>query len=207
MSDETKKLDDTDAHEAQSPETLTPQSSGREDHEIEKLRQQLQLKEEEAKNYYDRFLRQVAELDNFKKRTLREKEEAIRYANEHIIKDLLPLLDNLERAVTHAKGGGNGKPLAAGVEMILKEFFNVLGKHGVVQISAAGDLFDPGKHEAMAQIETDAHAPNTVVEEHHKGYLLHDRLLRPALVTVAKSPDTKEKKNGGGPVENGPVDD
>lgn len=211
MSDEIKKIDAADGEQSDrddNPDSLNNrQASERKAGEIEDLRRQLQAKEEESKNHYDRFLRQVAELENFKKRTTREKDEAIRFATEYLIKDLLPILDNLERAVAHAQGGGNGQPLVDGVAMVLKGFFDVLGKHGVVQISAAGQPFDPTKHEAMAQVETDAHAPNTVVEEHHKGYLFHDKLLRPALVSVAKSPNTKEKKNNGGEVENGPSDD
>jgi molecular chaperone GrpE len=175
--------------------------------ELIRLQQQLELKEQEAKSNYDRYLRQAAELENFKKRTLRERDEAIRFANEYVIKDLLPVIDNLERAIVHVKGGDGGKPLVEGVEMVLKGFFDVLSRHGVVQVSAVGQPFDPVKHEAMAQMESDKHLPNTVMEEHHKGYLLHDRLLRPALVSIAKAPDTKEKKNGGDEVEKGSDDD
>jgi len=175
--------------------------------ELLRLGQQLELKEQEAKSNYDRYLRQVAELENFKKRTVRERDEAIRFANEYVIKDLLPVIDNLERAIIHAKGGEGGKPLVEGVEMVLKGFLDVLTRHGVVQVNAVGQSFDPVKHEAMAQVESDKHLPNTVMEEHHKGYLLHDRLLRPALVSIAKASDTKEKKNGGDEVEKGSVDD
>ena len=175
--------------------------------ELLQLRQQLELKEQEAKSNYDRFLRQSAELENFKKRTSRERDEAIRFANEYLIKDLLPVLDNLERAIAHAKGGDGGQPLVDGVEMVLKGFLDVLTRHGVAQVTAVGQPFDPVEHEAMAQLESDQHQPNTVVEEHHKGYLLHDRLLRPALVSIAKAPETLEKKNGGDEVENGPSDD
>jgi molecular chaperone GrpE len=174
--------------------------------ELIRLQQQLELKEQEAKSNYDRLLRQAAELENFKKRTAREHDEAIRFANEYLIKDLLPVLDNLERAVAHAKGGGSGKPIAEGVEMVLKGFLDVLARNGVIQVSAVGQPFDPVKHEAMTQMESDQHPPNTVVEEHHKGYLLHDRLLRPALVSIAKARETQEKINGGGEVENGPSD-
>ena len=117
------------------------------------------------------------------------------------------MLDNLERAIAHAKGEDSGKPLVEGVAMVINGFFNVLTRHGVAQVNAMGQLFDPVKHEAMAQLESDQHPPNTVVEEHHKGYLLHDRLLRPALVSIAKAPETQEKKNGRDEVENGPSDD
>jgi molecular chaperone GrpE len=175
--------------------------------ELVKLRQYLKAKEVEAKENYDRYLRQVAELENFKKRINREREEAIRFANEALVKDLLPVVDNLERAVAHSKDGGTGKPLVEGVEMVLRGLFDVLAKHGVVQVSAVGQPFDPKKHEAMAQIEVETHEPNTIVEEFHKGYVLRDRLLRPALVSVAKPPKSQEKKNDGHKVENNGSDD
>jgi molecular chaperone GrpE len=175
--------------------------------ELEKLRQQLALKEREAKENYDRFLRQTAELENFKKRTAREKADAIRYANESLIRDLLQVVDNLERAVEHAQGGGNGKPLIEGVEMVLKGFLDLLGRHGVTPILARGESFDPQKHEAIAQVETDQVESNTVVEEHHKGYYLLDRLLRPSLVSVAKRPEKKGALGANGEVENDNDDD
>jgi len=206
MSEETKKI-----HEASNAdsniEERTPEDSASQDSEVKKLRQELDAKCEEVKVNYDRFVRQVAELENFKKRATREKDEAVRFANESLVRDLLPVIDNLERAVAHAQGGGNGKPLVDGVEMVLKGILDVLAKHGVAQISAVGQPFDPEKHEAMAQVESENHAPNTVIEEHHKGYLLKDRLLRPALVTVAMLLKTREKKNGETKVENGPADD
>jgi len=175
--------------------------------ELEELREKLDAKEKEVKEHYERYLRQVAELDNFKKRINREKEDAIRYANDNLIKDILPVIDNLERAIAHAQGGGNGKPLVEGVEMVLRGLLDVFGKHGVVQVPAVGEVFDPGKHEAMAQVESSQYEPNTVVDEHHRGYLLRDRLLRPALVTVAKAPQVKDEKNGENEVEKAPDDD
>ena len=206
MSEETKKI-----HEASNAdsniEERTADDSASQDSEVKKLRQELDAKCEEVKVNYDRFVRQVAELENFKKRATREKDEAVRFANESLVRDLLPVIDNLERAVAHAQGGGNGKPLVEGVEMVLKGLLDVLAKHGVAQILAVGQPFDPEKHEAMAQVESENHAPNTVIEEHHKGYLLKDRLLRPALVTVAMLLKTREKKNGETKVENGPADD
>ena len=205
MSEETKKVaDETDESATQILQEENPDPSGS---AITDLRKQLEVKELEAKNSYERYLRQAAELDNFKKRTAREREEAIRFANEALIKDLLPVVDNLERAVAHASGGGNGKPLVEGVEMVLKGLLDVLMKHGVVQITALGQLFDPSKHEAMAQVESDTHEPNSVVDELHKGYMLRDRLLRPALVSVAKAIKSQEKKNDESEVENEPGDD
>jgi molecular chaperone GrpE len=161
---------------------------------LEKLRRQLEAKELEAKENYERLLRQAAEMENLKKRTAREKADAIRYGNESLVKDLLPALDNLERALDYAKGGGDGKPLLEGIEMVLKSLVETLGKHGVTQISAVGERFDPGRHEAIAQIESQEHAPNSVVQEHQKGYYLLDRLLRPAQVIVAKPPENGQEK-------------
>lgn len=157
----------------------------------EDLRRQLEAKEQEAKESRERLLRQAADLENYKKRATREKADAIRYANESLVKDLLPVLDNLERALGYAQGGGNGKPLLEGIEMVLKNFIEILGRHGVSQVSAAGERFDPSKHEAVAQVESGAHDPNTVIDEYRKGYYLLDRLLRPAQVTVAKLPERK----------------
>ena len=213
MTDKKKKSEDEVTAE-QSQEGVSSESASGSDTiasaseaELVQLRQELDKKEHEARQNYDRFVRQLAEFENFKKRTAREKEESIRFANEALIKDLLPVIDNLERAVEHAKGGGNGKPLVEGVEMVLKGFIDILIKHGVKQITAVGAPFDPEKHEAMAQVETHGHEPNTVIEEHHKGYLLMDRLLRPSLVSVAKEPESKEKKNENKEVEKGPPDD
>jgi molecular chaperone GrpE len=206
MSEETKN----DADEGKVDESTEGTSSDNAeimDSELDNLRQELAAKELEAKNNYDRFLRQVAELENFKKRTARERDDISRFANETLIKDLLPVVDNLERAIAHASGGGNGKPIVEGVEMVLKGLLDVLTKHGVTQIASVGQPFDPTKHEAMSQVESDTHEPNSVVEEVHKGYILRDRLLRPALVSVAKAPKSQEKKNGEGKVENDPSDD
>jgi len=175
--------------------------------ELANLRQQLAAKEQEAKENYDRYVRQIAEAENFKKRNARERDDAIRYANEMLLKDLLPIIDNLERAIAHAASGENGKPLVEGVEMVLKGFLDVLSKFGVSQIIAVGQPFDPSKHEAIAQVVSDSHDPNVVIEELHRGYMFRDRLLRAALVSVAKAPETKEKKNDIGQVENNPSDD
>jgi molecular chaperone GrpE len=208
MSDETKNAaaessesakNQKDAIEASTPPV---ESSS----EVVFLREQLRAKEEEAKNNYERLIRQTAEIENFKKRAIRDKEDTIRFANEALVKELLPIVDNLERAIAHAKGGGNGESLVEGVEMILKGLFDALAKHGVSQISAVGQPFNPQLHEAMAQVESDSGEPNTVLEEHQKGYLLRERLLRPALVTVV-SPRSNEKKNSNEQVENSPTDD
>jgi molecular chaperone GrpE len=198
----------TAANDNTEPSLGTSQPTGSDQAaELVELREKLEATEKSANENYDRYLRKVAELDNFKRRASREKEEAIRFANETLVRDILPVVDNLERAIAHSKGGSNGEPLMEGVEMVLRGLFDVLAKYGVIQVSALGEPFDPGKHEAMAQVESGTHPPNTVVEEYHKGYLLRDRLLRPALVSVAKAPESQGKKNVGNEVENDPRDD
>lgn len=208
MADEKEKIDAQATTDGLDPSVSDAQSTALDQAaELAKLRESLEAKEKEANENYDRYVRQVAEVENFRKRANRERDEAIRFANEALVKDLLPVVDNLERAVAHAKDGGNGKPLVEGVEMVLRGFFDTLAKHGVVPIAAVGQRFDPEKHEAMAQIESGTYEPDTVVEEYHKGYLLRDRLLRPALVSVAKTPKSQGKKNNSGEVENEPGDD
>ena len=157
------------------------------------LEDDLRAARDEARQNHERWLRERADLENVKKRFARERDETVRFANENVLKDLLPVVDNLERAVEHAQGGGNGKPLLEGVALVLKGLRDVLERHGVTRVEAKGVPFDPNHHQAMAQVESAEHAPNHVVEEHQPGYRLHDRLLRPALVTVAKAPEAREK--------------
>jgi molecular chaperone GrpE len=183
---------------AATEEQFTPQDlqeATEETKEVAALRTHLEEKEKEVKANYDLFLRERADLENFKRRMQREKAEALRFANEPLIRDLLPVVDNLERAVVHAQGGGDNQPLVDGVTLVLRSFLETLEKHGVSRMSAKGQLFDPTKHEAMAQVENSTIMPNTVVDEYAPTYLLHDRLLRPALVTVARIA-TEEKKSG-----------
>ena len=177
------------AHEVAAPETATVED------EMALLRTQLQEKDAAAKANYDLFLRERADLENFKRRMQRDKAEALRFANEPFIRDLLPILDNLERAVSHAQGGGNNQPLVEGVSLVLRSFLDMVEKHGVCRMSVKGQLFDPTKHEAMSQVESTEVAPNTVVDEYAPAYLLHDRLLRPALVVVAKLPADEKKSD------------
>jgi molecular chaperone GrpE len=188
MADNTEKTEEQLNPES-AASTPTPE-------EVASLREQLEVKEREASENLNRYLRERAELENFKKRTQREREDAIRYANEGLIRDLVPIIDNLERAVAHAKTGVDGRPLIEGVDLVLKGLVDVFTRHGVVQVTAVGEVFDPTKHEAMAQVESDQHKANTVVEEFNKGYLYRDRLLRPALVSVAISSRDKEIKDG-----------
>ncbi|TMA60078.1 MAG: nucleotide exchange factor GrpE [Deltaproteobacteria bacterium] len=149
--------------------------------------------QDEARQNHDRWLRAAADLENFKKRMARERTEAVRFANESFIRDLLPIVDNLERALEHARQGGNGKSIVEGLELVLKALVDVLERHGITKVEAAGVPFDPTHHEAVAHVETGDVEPNRVLEQHQPGYLLNERLLRPALVSVSKAPAADAK--------------
>lgn len=149
------------------------------------IEEQLAAKEKEARENWDRFLRERADLENYRKRVNREKEELLNYGNKSLIEEILPVVDNMERALAHAAGDD---PLVEGVRMTHGMLLTALKKFGVSPVEAVGAPFDPAFHQAMAQVPTDEHPPNTVVQEYQKGYMLKERLLRPAMVTVAAPP-------------------
>ena len=142
---------------------------------------------EAAKNW-DLYLRERAEMENFRKRTQRDKEEFRLFARKELLLEVLPVLDNLERAVSHAGENDAVQGLLEGVAMTVTQFRKVVEDFGARPINAVGAPFDPSLHQAMGQIETAEQPPGTVASEYQKGYMLHDRLLRPALVVVAKAP-------------------
>ncbi len=141
----------------------------------------------EVADLKDRWLRERADVENIKRRAVREKQDAVRFGSEALLKDLLPVIDNLHRALAAAHTGRESDPIVQGVELVLRGFDDVLERHGVKVVPAHGEPFDPARHEAISHVESDAPA-NTVIGEHQRGYVLHDRLLRPALVTVGKGP-------------------
>jgi molecular chaperone GrpE len=145
-----------------------------------------QTAQEELQIFQDKYVRLAAEFENYKRRAQRDQSDAIRYANESLLKNLLSTIDNLERAIQSGKDAGATGALLEGVELTHKQFLETVGKLGVRQISSTGNVFDPTMHQAVAQVESDTTEPNTVIEEFQKGYFLHDRILRPAMVTVAK---------------------
>ena len=155
--------------------------------EIEELKKKLEEKEKEAKDHYDRLLRVAADLDNYKKRAAKEKEEWVKFSNEDLIKTLLPFIDNLERAVNHAEKVEDTGVLIEGVRLTIQQLLRSLNKFGLSSFDSVGKPFDPAVHEAILVVPTDQHEPNLVVVEFQKGYLLNDRLLRPASVSVSKS--------------------
>ena len=137
----------------------------------------------------DRMLRAMAEADNVRRRTQRDAEDRVRYANESLVRELLPILDNFERAVTSARAAAGADSVVAGVELIQRELLRVLERAGVGRYSAIGQPFDPTRHEAIARVVSGDAAPDTVVSETAPGYTLHGRVLRPAMVAVAAAPD------------------
>lgn len=137
----------------------------------------------------DRLLRALAETDNVRRRAQRDREEYVKYAVEGLARDLLPILDNLDRAVTAARAAGDAGRVVEGVELIQRELLRVLERHGVTRYSALGQRFDPTRHEAVARVVSEDEPPDTVVSEIVPGYLLNGRVLRPAMVGVAAAPD------------------
>jgi molecular chaperone GrpE len=136
----------------------------------------------------DRVLRAAADAENFKKRLQREKEEQSRYATEAIMRDLLAVIDNLERALDHSQAGSNQGGLVEGLNITVKGFLDTLARFGCTPVEAMGEIFDPKFHEAISQEESADHEANTVIRELQKGYMLKERLLRPAMVVVSKPP-------------------
>ncbi len=164
---------------------------------IAELETALTKAQEEAKENYDRLLRVSADFENYKKRVAREKADLVKYGNEGLIRELLPVLDNLERAVEHASEQGNKEGIVEGVEMTLMQVLQILERFGATPISAVGERFDPGRHEAVMEQATGDCDPGCVVSELQKGYLLNDRLLRPAKVVVAKAHGDGETEKEG----------
>jgi molecular chaperone GrpE len=157
--------------------------------ELARLREALEAKSREADAARDRYLRTVAEFDNARKRAVREREELIRGANEGLIRELLPVLDNLERALQAARDDAGAAAVTAGVELIQRELLRVLEKFGVTAFTSVGTPFDPERHEAVARVPAAGRPEMTVVGETARGYLLNGRVLRPAMVTVAMNAD------------------
>ena len=164
---------------------------------IKELKTELNNALEEVRNYKDKYLRTLADMDNQRKRMLREKEELLKYSNEQLILKILPVIDNFERALEVGKESKNLDKMLEGVNLIFKQLKDILEKEGVKAFESVGDKFDPYKHEALLAIESDEHEPSTVLEEIEKGYLLGDKVIRPAKVTVSKIKEEKEDDENG----------
>jgi len=155
------------------------------------LKKELEAAKQELKNNQDRYLRTYAEFENYKKRTAREMADFRKFANESLIQALLPVVDNLERAIESSNSHTEAdSPIVQGVEMTLKEMRGIFERFNVTPIEAAGQPFDPRFHQAFQQEESNGVPENTVTQELQKGYMLHDRLLRPSMVVVSKKSPT-----------------
>jgi molecular chaperone GrpE len=189
-----KSGEEHNGQEAAAEATAAPQAApGAEVDPADRIRQleeALSAKEAEAATNWDKYLRERADLENYRRRVQKEKEDLMKYGNECLLVEVLPVLDNMERALDHASEESLSAVIE-GINLTRTMLLSVLKKFGVEPIESRGVEFDSAFHQAMCQIESDELAPNTVIEEFQKGYLLNDRLLRPAMVSVAAAP----KKN------------
>ncbi len=145
----------------------------------------------EAAQLKDKLMRTAADFDNYRKRSRREVADAEKKGRDHLLKDLLPVFDNLERAIAHAGGGDdaqNVKGLVDGIELVMRQFRDSLSRQGIERVESVGQPFDPSVHEAIQHLETTDHPPGSIAAEVQPGYKEGDRLVRPALVVVAKAP-------------------
>ena len=157
---------------------------------------ELRIKATKSEEYYERLLRQVAETDNLRKRLAKEKQDAIRYANESLIEKLLPTMDSFDMAISAANSSNENTidSLKKGVEMVHVQLKRTLEDTGLTEINATGEVFNPALHEALSRKETNEAADGTVIEQIRKGYQLNERLVRPASVIVAASTNSETEQ-------------
>ncbi len=167
--------------------------------ELDQTKLGLSKKDEEIKNLKEEMLRQRAESENFRKRLQKDKQDSIQYANERLIKDLIPIYENLLRALDAPEN--NPESLKEGVQMISDQFLSFLKKEKVEPIQAVNEKFDPAFHEVMTQMESDEHEEGTVIQEYSRGYLLNDRVISPSKVVISKKPASSDEKEGNGTTE------
>jgi molecular chaperone GrpE len=190
---EQREGDDADEAGAEPPSGAKGRAAGE---QAEKAGTPLEEAQAEIARIRDQLLRTAADFDNFRKRTRREIDDAQKRGKEELLRELLPVFDNLERAVIHAGQASDAKAVADGVGMVLKQFQDTLGKVGIKRIAAVGGAFDPSLHEAIQQVETNDHPAGTIVAEVQPGYAMGDRLVRAAMVVVAKArPKSDEEKS------------
>jgi molecular chaperone GrpE len=171
---------------------------------VDKLQEQLAQANKELADLKDKYLRVLADGENARKRIRQQSEESVRLQRENFLRDLLPIVDNLERALEAARAGGSGHPIVEGVEMVLRSLLDFLRAAGVTPVNAVGQTFNPQLHEAVDQVHSPLHPPNTVVSEFHRGYVIGERTLRPARVAVTKGQSGPQATGGGdgGGIEN-----
>ena len=158
------------------------------------VEEQLQAALDERDASRDQFLRAQAELDNFRKRVAREREEERRLAPLPIVRDLLPIVDNLKRAADAARQSGHAPDLVEGIDLVLQQIDSLLSARGVESIASVGETFDPHRHEAVSQTPSNDHPPMTIIQEIEQGYLLHERVVRPSKVIVSSGAENAEKE-------------
>lgn len=156
---------------------------------------ELELVTAERDKLKDQLLRTMADFDNFRKRARRDAEDSLRRGREDSLRDVLPIVDNLERAVEASRGATDVAAVISGIEMVLRSFDDVAARMGVTRVDAAGERFDPTLHDAIQQVESADHPPGTVLTVVVSGYRIGERLLRPAMVVVAKAPSAPQPPN------------
>ena len=168
------------------------------DGDLESLRAQIAEKDKEIAELKDKYLRTLAESENARKRIRQQADESVRIQRESILRDILPIIDNLERALAAAREGTDARTILDGVEMTVKALLDFLRAQGVTPVDSVGQAFDPARHEAVDHVASQAHPPNTVVDEFHRGYQIGERILRPARVSVAKdsAADSNRRNRG-----------
>ena len=160
----------------------------------QELLKKLSETQDKAQDNYDLYMRTYAEMENIKKRGIKEREELAKYANESLIKEILPVIDNLEKAISYARDDENSSALIEGLELTRDGLMKTLEKAGLEEVEAIGKPFDPNFHEAVSQQRDDTVAPGHVMIELQKGYALNGRLIRPSTVVVSSGKDTNEEK-------------
>jgi molecular chaperone GrpE len=153
-----------------------------------KAQEALAAKVEECKALNEKYLRLAAEFENYKRLTQRDQRDQIKFGNEQLLKELLPVIDNLERAIKAAQDNGGNAALIQGVDLTLKQLCGALTKFGVQTVDTIGKVFDPSAHQAVSHVPSDSAPPNQVIDEFQRGYRLHDRILRAAMVSVSSGP-------------------
>jgi molecular chaperone GrpE len=193
---EARDRESGEPREEDSKKSSERSKKGRQEQVEEMTRQELlgKLKDTEQKSQenYDLYLRTYAEMENIKKRGVKEREDLAKFANESLIKEILPVIDSLEKALAHAHDDDNPSGIIEGIEMTLKGLMNTLEKAGLKGVEAMGEPFDPNFHEAISQQADDTVPPKHVIMEMQKGYLLNGRLIRPSMVVISQGNGEKK---------------
>ncbi|MHB8383028.1 MAG: nucleotide exchange factor GrpE [Candidatus Binataceae bacterium] len=176
-------------HHASHEEAVDGEAAHSDNAAPSELQAALEAKEQELAELKDKYLRALADNENARKRIRQQSEESVRIQREAMLRDLLPIIDNLERAVEAARAGdGGSKTIIDGVGMVLRSMMDLLRAQGVTSLESVGQTFDPARHEAVDHVASQEHAPNQIVQEFHRGYQIGDRVIRPARVSVSKGP-------------------